>query len=340
LFFQTEPLDSVDLSLAGSVLLLRYDRLGDMVISTGLFRLLKERYPGLRIHVLASPSNAGIIRHDPNVHMVHIFDKTRPRGFPRLLSTLRRERFYAAVNLVFYPSLTGAVLAGLSAPLRVRVATEKSLDAFYSVNCRRTIWGAAKRTMLEETADVFRLLGGSLEGKDISPVIFPGDEATVLARKTIRSASPRIGLNLAAGDPAREWRLDNWAETIRMILERFPLASVHIFTPPGDSRGNALSDACRNPGSVLPVPQTSDILQVAAFLSRMDLLVTPDTAMVHIADALGVSLVPMYISHEKSVLWKPVRALTRCLVSESGRLDSIPPSEVAACVSCVLEVGN
>lgn len=333
-------METADLSGAESVLLLRYDRLGDMIISTGLFRLLAETFPRLRVHVLASPANAGAIRFDPHIHRVHIYDKRRPLRSFSLLAGLRRERFDAVVNLVFYPSLTGALLARLAAPgkaVRVRVAVETTLDPFFNINSRRVIWGSPERTVLEETVSLLSLLGGDVQGRDISPRVYPGKGAESLAGKVINTPRPRIGINLAAGDPHREWSLESWRDTMKMVREGRPGASIHIFAPPADGRGKALEEMCRLSGVHL-VPRTRDILQVSAFLARMDLLVTPDTAMVHLADALGVSLVPMYISPEKALMWKPVRVSHSGLVSRDGRMDSVTPDRVFQAVSRLLEV--
>lgn len=332
-------METADISRAKSILLLRYDRLGDMVISTGLFRLLKEDHPGLRIHVLASPANRAVVRHDPNVYRIHVFDKRRPLSFPGLMAGLRRERFDAVVNLVFYSSLTGAVISRLCAPAsatRVRVTTGDGLDHFYNVNDRRRIWGDASRTMLEETALVLNLLGGSAEGRDASPSLFLAGEPLRNADVKIMKGDPAIGVNLAAGSPDREWSLDRWAGAVRLLLARFPGASVNVFTPPGDRRGMALCGMLRE-SRVIAVEHEQDILRVAETMSSLSVIITPDTALLHVADALGIPVVAMYISHEKSVLWKPFRSRAARLVAPDGKLDSIHPSELVKAVVEVLE---
>ncbi len=315
-----------DLSKARSVLFLRYDRLGDMVISTGLFRLVKEEFPGIRVHVLASPSNCCVIRNDPNVDGISVFRKKKPLELPGLLRSLRRHRFDAVVNLVFYPSFTGAVIARLSArrrAVRVRVATEDSLDHFYNVNIKRRIWGAARRTMLEETVSILEVLGGSIDGRDICPLLFPWPGMAAATS----SSEPRIGVNISAGDRYREWSLESWTEAIQMMLERFPEFTVHIFTPPSDPRGDLLAESFPG-GRVTAMKHTPDILEVCAELSHMRVLVTPDTSMVHMADALGVPVVVMYISREKLTLWKPCRVVFRAVVSRDGTMDSVNAGDV------------
>ena len=57
--------DIIDIQSVKSVLFLRYDRIGDMIVTTPIFRSLKEINPRLTIGVFASEANAEIIRYNP-----------------------------------------------------------------------------------------------------------------------------------------------------------------------------------------------------------------------------------------------------------------------------------
>ncbi|MCK7510197.1 MAG: hypothetical protein MZV70_43265 [Desulfobacterales bacterium] len=203
--------------------------------------------------MLASPRTAALSVH-PNVERVHVFRKKKPLGLPGLIRELRRERFDAVVNLVFYPSFTGALISRLGAPgraVRVRVATGDGLDHFYNVNIRRRIWGGAVRTMQEETLSVFEYLGGDLSGRDTAPAVYPGEERLARAAGVISGTPPSailIGVNIAAGDACREWSTERWAETLKLLLERFPGSTLYLFAPPGDDRGNRLANLSRTAG--------------------------------------------------------------------------------------------
>ena len=65
----------VDLDKGGSLLFLRYDRLGDMIVSLPVFRAVKERYPELKIDLLCSASNVQIVKDDPNFNRLYIYQK-------------------------------------------------------------------------------------------------------------------------------------------------------------------------------------------------------------------------------------------------------------------------
>lgn len=50
------------------ILFLRHDGVGDMVLSTPLFRALKKNFPDARLTVLASERNYGIIQNNPTFY--------------------------------------------------------------------------------------------------------------------------------------------------------------------------------------------------------------------------------------------------------------------------------
>ena len=56
------------------ILLIRYDRLGDMVITTPLIESLSRIAPQAEIDVLASWRNAALIEGDPRIHQVFRWD--------------------------------------------------------------------------------------------------------------------------------------------------------------------------------------------------------------------------------------------------------------------------
>ena len=55
-----------------SILVLRYDRIGDMVVTTPLFRALKKGFPDAEFCVLASQTNAAVIRNNPYIDQIYV----------------------------------------------------------------------------------------------------------------------------------------------------------------------------------------------------------------------------------------------------------------------------
>jgi ADP-heptose:LPS heptosyltransferase len=106
------------------VLYLRYDRIGDMILATGIIEAIVQAHPSVTVDVLASPANASVLEGNPHVGQVVLFEKQRPWTYLRTLRTIRRTRYDAVLDaMVLSPSLTTSILMLLSrASHRVGVA--------------------------------------------------------------------------------------------------------------------------------------------------------------------------------------------------------------------------
>ena len=72
-----------------SVLFIRNDGIGDMVLSTPMWRILKARYPAIITGIVASSRNSAIVENDPDID--HRYDCRRER-LPDLLRTASETR--------------------------------------------------------------------------------------------------------------------------------------------------------------------------------------------------------------------------------------------------------
>src|ERR1043165_9223234 len=93
------------------VLFLRHDRIGDMIVSTGLIHAIAEAHPGLELDVLASPANAPVLAGAGDVHRVIVFDRRRVASYWSALRELRAQKYDAVIDcMVTAPSVTTLLL--------------------------------------------------------------------------------------------------------------------------------------------------------------------------------------------------------------------------------------
>jgi ADP-heptose:LPS heptosyltransferase len=93
------------------ILYLRYDRIGDMVLATGIIRAIKTAQPTVTIDVLASPANARVLLNNPYVNQVLTFDKRRRSSYLATVAAMRRGKYDAVIDaMVMAPSLTTMML--------------------------------------------------------------------------------------------------------------------------------------------------------------------------------------------------------------------------------------
>ncbi len=116
---------------ARRILLVQTSYLGDTILSTPLIAALHQLHPGSELWMMTTPAAADLVRSDPLVHRVIVFDKrVRDRGLAgllrmsRQLRTLDFERSYALQR-----SYRTALMLGLSG-IRHRTGFRKAKWSF------------------------------------------------------------------------------------------------------------------------------------------------------------------------------------------------------------------
>src|SRR4051794_31886066 len=114
------------------VLFLRHDRVGDMIVSTGIIRAIARSHEMLTLDVLASPLNAPILTGASDVHDVVVFDKRTLASYARTVRRLRAVRYDAVIDcMVTAPSVTTLLLILASgARHRIGIAGRGNDSAF------------------------------------------------------------------------------------------------------------------------------------------------------------------------------------------------------------------
>jgi ADP-heptose:LPS heptosyltransferase len=88
------------------ILVVKRDKIGDLLLTTPLFAHLRQAIPEVRVHVLANDYNAWVVAGNPDIERVWMYPRTRHGGRVRLgaavvqlrqLVALARERFDVAI---------------------------------------------------------------------------------------------------------------------------------------------------------------------------------------------------------------------------------------------------
>ena len=274
------------------LLFLRHDRLGDMIVSTHVMRVIAESHPGLTLDVLASPANAAGIEGAPYVRKVIVFDKRNVRSYARAAAALRAERYDAVIDcMVTAPSVTTLLLMLASgAPYRVGIAGRGN-DA--AINVAVPAAGGIQYMPIELGA-LSAAFGVDPRSVDWRPELYLTpqqlDSAAARWRGVGKGHGQRILVNVSAGTAIRQWQVEKYAAVIAHLKKRWPEAIVLITGAPTDQdRVNAVA---RSSGaSPASTPKLADVF---ALVATADFVFTPDTSIAHAASAFGPLTVVMH----------------------------------------------
>ncbi len=301
-----KPLDGRTLS---KVLFLRPERIGDMVISLPVFDGLKERFPHIKISILASLKNCSVIKNDPRFDRIFLYHKRPWRDVKEMLA-MRREKYDCIVDMNCDDSVTALFLSQLTAPGKPRIGVGKvKFREYYDFNYdhRRGNTGH----IIDNTLKLLIALG--IESSAVSGYAPPFLDENSLEKadrfmKQLSKETPeglKAGFNLSAGSPTRIWAEEKSVELVKRILNHDRAWTVILFTVPADRRrGERLCHRFND--RVHLIPDDLNLTEASALISKLDVLITPDTSLVHIARSFRVPVVGLYSRYMKNFqLWRP-----------------------------------
>lgn len=314
------------------VLYLRYDRIGDMLMMTGLLRAIAGSHRSIELDVLASRSNACVLEGNPHVGRVLIFDRRRRGGFLRVVRELRRRHYDAVIDgNVVVPSITAMLLMlATGAPYRIGVSG-LAQDAIYTLPVPP---GPPDALVLLQAAQTAIPFGVRPEQTDWRYELFLREDELARAEAVWRSrpGRPRILVNVSAFTPDRRWPWDRFAAVIRHLRQAVPAARVLVVGDPRD--WSAVSEVA-SAGGAEPV-YVAPVREAFALVARADALYTPDTSLAHAAAATGTPVAVMF--RGDWLVNAPYGARLVSIVSDGPTLADLPVGRALAAMNRLLEL--
>ncbi len=279
-----------------SILFLRYDRIGDMVLSTAVLKSLKRDYPDAKIAVLASERNFDILKHNPNVDEILIY-----KGIPWFIREIRPRSYDLVIDPFVTYELKQALIAYLSGG-KYRIGFEEAgREVFFNV--RGPLASPPKR-MVDHLLDLTERLGGRKEGSE--PEVFLSDTEIhwaneALAEKGITAQEVTIAIHPGAHYPSQQWPAGRFGELSKLILGHGGAKVIILGSKDEESLLEAVK---KSAGKDILIFSCDNIRELAAIVSRCDLLVCNNSGPLHIASALKVPTVSM-IGPTVTPMWLP-----------------------------------
>lgn len=266
---------------SGGVLVIQTAFLGDVILTTGLLSQLAERYGP--VDVVTTPAAGALLDSHPAVGRVSGYDKRGKdrgaRGILRLAAALR-SRGYHTVYLP-HRSLRSALLA-LLGRIPVRVGFAGGPGA----------WSYTRAIPRPESGhDAERLLALAEPAPGTAARVSLG--LTDLDRRRAAEWLAQQGItgSFAAIAPGSIWGTKRWPGYDRLVAA-LPGPVVVLGGP--EDRPLAEAVVAAAPGRAVNAAGTLSLRTAAAVIERARVLVTNDSAPLHLASAVGTPIVALF----------------------------------------------
>jgi ADP-heptose:LPS heptosyltransferase len=336
IFHNSEMKLPIDLQSIKSILILRYDRIGDMIVTTPVFKGLKDANPQLRIGVLASRTNAEIIRNNPYIDKIHILPAHWWQLWREIMK-VRKEQYNVVLNLIFNRTTSGGILSNLIAPEGIKIGQGDEKYKFYFnrlISLRRDNKHMVYilSSYLEQTVGVDMFSSDSnyeifIDSKTRTRINLFLENKKLKPRQMQRSDYlPYIIFNLSASNQWTRFSL-NQVEELGAFLKGLTAFRTIIITDPSDhemlraARALCVRENCLS----FPEQGRATLLEIAALIEGAHFVISPDTSIVHFASAMCTPVLGFYTSIKDNHEWLPYNVKYKIVISDTNQPTSTIP---------------
>jgi ADP-heptose:LPS heptosyltransferase len=290
------------------------DKLGDAIVSTGFLKSIKSNFKDHHLTVLAGPQTAEIYKSLSFIDEVVVCKK----GFGRLLKVyfyLKKKSYKYIVNTshILSPRVV-MLLSALKGSAKIGF-----LNSDYQLFSGTAEYDEHRHHVLIRYRQLIELMG--VESPDLDYVLELNKESVEKAKASIaalkRDNKKIVLLNSFAGA-----RLRNFSkETSRKVIEKLTADGQTVVISVANAGDHRIVSEWRENSknsNWIQLKEFSSLNDNLALLSLADLVITPDTAWVHMASALGRNLVAVYredTEEKNSIIWAPAHKNSKVVIA-------------------------
>ncbi len=318
-----------------SILIVRMNRLGDMICTIPLIKTVRKAFPEARITVLAESSNAEIIRHEPYIDSLLVYK--RGTGIYRsrvlnILKILRGNRFDLAIGVKggFSSFLaTAALLSGAAFRIGYISRKKRLMNRFYNLPAAPIDFYGTHQ--VDACLNLLHPLGVKEVVKDIS-ITLPSDNKdsakAFLISKGLRPKERLVIFNISNNRESSTWAAEKFVRLAAYFLKEHNCRFIISGLPEHEVRAMSI---CKSIGPEAFFFKTDSIMDFAAIASFCNVLVTGDGGASHAGAAAGALVITLFGAAPPEV-WRPYGEQHISLKASDSDVNSITVEEVCAAI--------
>ncbi|MBN1255244.1 MAG: glycosyltransferase family 9 protein [Deltaproteobacteria bacterium] len=283
-----------DKSMVKSILVVRLDRIGDLVLSTPTFKAIREHFPKAKIVLLVSLYTKDIVEGNPYIdELITIDKKIGVVKKLRLIREIRDKKFDLSIALSYcFLSIMATFLSGA----RFRVGIDNyGLGFIFTSKISYLQKDSDNKHEVESTLDVVRTIGIDTKNKALYVPIDKKGELLMgefFNNNSLSIADFIVAIHPGARVKNRRWEPDGFAEVADYLINKYNARIILI----GGAEEIDLCQKVKNFMSNNPIITTGSLslVQLISLLEKSRLFIGNSTGPLHIAAAFGVPTIAIF----------------------------------------------
>jgi heptosyltransferase II len=297
-----------------NILIVRTDRIGDVVLTTPAIKAMHRSYPGSRITVLVSPTTYDLVKGNPYVDEILVDDRQGLNknlfGFLRLAREIRLKKFDLAI---IFHTKRRYNLACYTAGIPCRLGYKNNKFGFLLTHPLKDVRAQGTKHEAQYCLEVLKAIG--VEANDLNVFVPSQKEADAWSAQWMRENNLRsneiIVIHPGASDSSKCWPAENFVRLMDRLAERYALKIVLIGSAQTMPVAEAILRQTRTPSQFLNLTGKTSLVQMVSLLRRARLLISNDSGPVHVAAGVGTSVISLFLRNQPGInaeRWRPLGA--------------------------------
>jgi len=301
-----------------NILLIRFSSLGDLVLTTPIYRELRKVYPNSRLTLLTSEGFGRVLENNPHLdEIIYHHRKETRNDLENLIDQLRLQKFDLIYDI--HNSLRSRWIGWQlkrHAPKPEHWLIEKRTLArelqirfgwaqFFNGKSQREQWLEPLR----------RHHTGALSTKtELFPSVADKNYVKAWLNQNDLQDKPFVCIGASASFPLKCWPLQNFKKLIENIIQSG--ISVVLVGTNGEIETEELAEYFRGSQNVFCAAGMFTILQSAALLEMANAVVANDTSIIHLAEAMRTPSIALFGPTVKEFGYAPMLAQSRLIETD------------------------
>ncbi len=307
------------------ILLIRLDRLGDLIVSTPAMRAIRKAFPDSQIDLLGSHMNRALFKYCEYLDNTYCYDKRHLLDAVKLIFSLRAKKYDVVICLSPHSKTSNFYTQCIGAPIKLAICEPpKKHQKIYTYSAP----ASSQANILEFYKDCMEQMG--FEMPEINPVINIPSSVREDIDLTFPKNTEKKRIIISIGNilrPHKRWKVSYYAQVIKSLHEKYNSEKqlLDIIIMVGKSDLPLLDELGDLPKDYYTLYIGTDIAQSAALIDNSNLFVCTSSGPSHIAASTScpiLSLITPYMYNH----WRPIREHDTCIVNED--IHSIKVEEV------------
>lgn len=272
-----------------SILFLRADgKIGDMVVSTFMFREIKKKYPNMKIGVVTKGAAKDIIKNNPYIDTIYDYG-TNFHEVRRLAEKISKEKYDLLME--FYEEIKPMEIMFINrCKARLNIGLDKKNWKLFDISIDENKDFKSDEHVSKRYMNYLEKLGINFKKiDDLYEIFFDEKKQKKLEKLKNQYKNDKIViLNPFGASKHRNFS----EEIIKKILNLLKETKVIILYY-GDKSEFVKKIGIKYDNVIIPV-EIKNILDSAMYISIADLVISPDTSIIHIAECFNKKIIGVY----------------------------------------------